>query len=264
MNKTEFMRLYEELALLNESAAEDFTRLLEKRFDKIKPQLDDIVSDLYLNNKFGALRRLIGSLRYGFLICKHVHEQLLKDKANDPAINLPYDEALGILNRLDEIIFIEEQGDSAINKYIQNLPDLWTEHNLKADLQKQGIDIKKIKFTTENGSSMSDFLSRSASWVKDNSTVQTDSANKDETATHETTAPSEPKNAKLTRARQNNSKIVKAFKEVGLATDDLTVAAKNKNGKEYKKASDKLNKLRKTLFGEAFEEELDDPFNQEF
>jgi ferritin-like protein len=77
-------------------------------------------------------------------------------------------------------------------------------------------------------------------------------------------ANTEPKNAKLNRARQNNSKIVKAFKEVGLATDDLIVVAQNKNGKDYKKASDKLNKLRKTLFGEAFEEELDDSFNQEF
>lgn len=81
------------------------------------------------------------------------------------------------------------------------------------------------------------------------------------TATQETPA-TEPKNAKLNKARQNNLKIIKAFKEVGLPADDLTVMAKNKNGKDYKKASDKLNKLRKTLFGEAFDD--DNTFNQEF
>ena len=68
----------------------------------------------------------------------------------------------------------------------------------------------------------------------------------------------EPKNAKLNKARQNNSKIIKAFKEVGLDITDLTVKAQNKNGKEYTKASDKLNKLRKTLFGEEFDPFLED------
>lgn len=68
----------------------------------------------------------------------------------------------------------------------------------------------------------------------------------------------EPKNAKLNKARQANKKIIQAFKEVGLPTNDLTVLAKNKKGKEYKKASDKLNKLRKTLFGESFEDDLDE------
>lgn len=57
--------------------------------------------------------------------------------------------------------------------------------------------------------------------------------------------------------------IIKAFKEVGLPADDLTVAAKNKNGKEYRKASDKLNKLRKTLFGEALDED-ESQLDQEF
>lgn len=71
----------------------------------------------------------------------------------------------------------------------------------------------------------------------------------------------EPKNAKLNKARQANIKIIKAFKEVGLGTDDLTVTAKNKNGKDYKKASDKLNKLRKTLFGESLEEEFEGELN---
>jgi hypothetical protein len=73
----------------------------------------------------------------------------------------------------------------------------------------------------------------------------------------------EPKNAKLNRARQNNSKIIKAFKEVGLSADDLIATATNKNGKNYRKASDKLNKLRKTLFGESFDED-ENPFDQEF
>ena len=72
-------------------------------------------------------------------------------------------------------------------------------------------------------------------------------------ASTEAANSTEPKNAKLNRARQANLKIIKAFKEIGLATDDLTVTAKNKNGKDYRKASDKLNKLRKTLFGESFD-----------
>jgi hypothetical protein len=47
-----------------------------------------------------------------------------------------------------------------------------------------------------------------------------------------------------------------------LPADDLTITAKNKNGKDYRKASDKLNKLRKTLFGEALDDE--NVFNQDF
>ena len=264
MLKTDFMRLYENLTILNESATGDFTRVLEKRYDKMHPQLNDIVSELSLVNKFGALRRLIGSLNIGFQICKHVYEQLVDIKANDPAINLPYDEALSILNRLDEIIFTYEQGDSTINKYIKKLPDLWTEHDLKADLQKQGIDTKSIQFANESGLTISTFLSRTTSWIKNTDHTQTDSTEKDVKSAEETSATSEPKNAKLNRARQNNSKIIKAFKEVNLPTDDLIAIAKNKNGRDYKKASQKLNKLRKTLFGEAFEEEPDDTFNQEF
>jgi hypothetical protein len=65
----------------------------------------------------------------------------------------------------------------------------------------------------------------------------------------------EPKNAKLNKARQANKKIIQAFKEVGLPTDDLTVVAINKKGKEYKKASDKLKKFRKILFGESLEDD---------
>jgi hypothetical protein len=157
-----------------------------------------------------------------------------------------------------------EQGDSAINKYIKKLPDLWTEHDLKADLQKQGIDTKNIQFANDRGLTISTFLSRSAGWVNNASQTQPDATEKDSKSTDEASAISEPKNAKLNRARQNNSKIMKAFKEVGLPTDDLVDVAKNKNGRDYKKASQKLNKLRKTLFGEAFEEESDNPFDQEF
>jgi hypothetical protein len=69
-------------------------------------------------------------------------------------------------------------------------------------------------------------------------------------ASDETVGTNEPKNAKLNKARQDNDRIIKAFKELGLPTDDLTVTAKDKNGKEYRKASDKLNKLRKTLFND--------------
>lgn len=66
---------------------------------------------------------------------------------------------------------------------------------------------------------------------------------------------SEPKNAKLNRARERNNSIVNALKDAGLPVDDLFTTATNKKGKEYKKASEKLNALRKALFGEAYEED---------
>jgi len=69
---------------------------------------------------------------------------------------------------------------------------------------------------------------------------------------------SEPKNAKLNKARLANKKIIKTFKELGLPIDDLIATATNKNGREYKKASEKLNKLRKGLFGESLEDDTDE------
>lgn len=90
--------------------------------------------------------------------------------------------------------------------------------------------------------------------------LSADTTQEEKPAEEKTTQATEPKNAKLNKARQANLKIIKAFKEVGLATDDLTITAQNKNGKNYKKASDKLNKLRKTLFGESLEEAFDDEY----
>ena len=65
--------------------------------------------------------------------------------------------------------------------------------------------------------------------------------------------------AKLNALRKHNKDILKAFQDAGLDTKDLTVAAIDKNGKSYKKASKQLNGLRKALFGEALEDtEYDD------
>lgn len=79
----------------------------------------------------------------------------------------------------------------------------------------------------------------------------------------EETKPAEEKKeydtTKLNALRKQNKDILKAFQDAGLDTKDLTVAAIDKNGKSYKKASKQLNGLRKALFGEALEDsEYDD------
>jgi len=64
-------------------------------------------------------------------------------------------------------------------------------------------------------------------------------------------APAKRDMSKQNAAKENNKKIVNAFKDAGLDASELITTATNKNGKEYKKASDTLLKLRKALFGES-------------
>lgn len=65
----------------------------------------------------------------------------------------------------------------------------------------------------------------------------------------QTTAKYTP--AQLTAMRQNNNKIISATKVAGLDISKLVTTGTDKNGRQYKKASPELNKLRKTLFGES-------------
>jgi hypothetical protein len=77
--------------------------------------------------------------------------------------------------------------------------------------------------------------------------IDTDDTSKvDETET----SKAESKADKLKRIKANNKKIIDGFRAAGVPVDDLIITATDKNGKKYTKASDKLNRLRKTLFGE--------------
>lgn len=91
--------------------------------------------------------------------------------------------------------------------------------------------------------------------TKDETTVAADQSSDEANITTDTVE--EPKNAKLNRARQNNKKIIQAFKNAGLTIDNLITKATNKNGREYTKASKVLNTLRKEIFGESLAEDID-------
>lgn len=73
-------------------------------------------------------------------------------------------------------------------------------------------------------------------------------------------AKAAPANAKLNSQRANNKKIVKAMNELGLDISKLVVKAKDKNGRDYTKASPELNKLRKLIFNESY---ADIPFDSD-
>ena len=231
MFKSNFMDLWEELSLLNEDVHSNFEKNLVPRITALEPKLQAAVKALD-NPNYVEIQEILKSLISGFKICFSVSKQITTIAPNDQIINAPFDEAMSILNKLDDIVFNVNQGDTALDKYLKNKPTAWTIDDLKEALRdyEKYSDIK----------------------IED-----LDFSGKETTAKQEvTTEPeqkTEPKNAKLNKARQANLKIIKAFKEIGLSTDDLTVTAKNKNGKDYRKASDKLNKLRKTLFGESLD-----------
>ena len=81
---------------------------------------------------------------------------------------------------------------------------------------------------------------------------QTAEVQKEQPAKPKTTAKYTP--AQLTTMRQNNNKIISATKIAGLDISPLVTTGTDKNGRQYKKASPALNKLRKTLFGESKKE----------
>ena len=60
------------------------------------------------------------------------------------------------------------------------------------------------------------------------------------------------------KAAQLSKKIIKAFKDAGLATDELIV----KNGIGKTKASAKLKKLKQSLFGESLEEDFEEEIEE--
>lgn len=94
--------------------------------------------------------------------------------------------------------------------------------------------------------------------------VEAENSTNDEqtTDTKQSSKVNEPKNAKLNKARQNNKKILKAFKNNGLPIDNLVTKATDKNGRNYLKSSRVLNSLRKEIFGEAFGEDNNIEFNK--
>ena len=61
------------------------------------------------------------------------------------------------------------------------------------------------------------------------------------------------------KAAQLSKKVIKAFKDAGLSTDELIV----KNGVGKTKASAKLKKLKQSLFGESLEEDFDEELDIE-
>jgi hypothetical protein len=268
MIKTEFMDLYEELSFLNE-AEDPYLRAAMQMFQtdedakgvvvSCKPEGQAVIKVCRLYHSDEELRRITKAL------C---------DKYDDPYINAYHSR--------DVIEFYNDKwkkADTQEQKEAQTIIDNLFEKKLKDTMKAEGIPyLDVLDYITEeewlalykeylpntppaDGEEQDRLIKLFVKALKQK--VNNKNDNKElEQATLEEPQKAEPKNAKLNRARQNNLKIIKAFKEVGLPADDLTVTAKNKKGKDYRKASDKLNKLRKTLFGEALDDE--NVFNQDF
>lgn len=252
MIKTDFMNLYEELTILNEDASgkgvgENFEKQLVPQFKALEADINK-ASKVLNNPNYVEILEDLETFVNGFKICLSINKQLMALGNAGIMINGPSDEAIELLNKIRHIIFLTKQGDSALDRYLKD-PFDWTvedlKHTLKSYEKYSDVDISKLDFSGKETTKRP---------AEDTTTQQAEDT---------TTQQAGPKNAKLNKARQNNLKIIKAFKEVGLPADDLTVVAKNKNGKEYRKASDKLNKLRKTLFGEALDED-ENQLDQEF
>jgi hypothetical protein len=279
MIKTEFMNLYEELSFLNE-AEDPYLRAAMQMFQtdedakgvvvSVKPEGQSPVKVCKLYHSDEELNNITKSLydKYG--------------KNSNLYINAYHDRsAIEFYNNKWQKADVEEQKEA--QKVIDNLFNEKLQSAMK-DAGMPYLDILDDRISRDDFSALyNEYLPKNApadgdeqdrliklfikaleQKIKRKPTDQeTTKETKDAAATSEEPQKAEPKNAKLNKARQNNIKIIKAVKEVGLPADDLTVTAKNKNGKDYRKASDKLNKLRKTLFGEAFDEN-ENPFNQEF
>ena len=67
---------------------------------------------------------------------------------------------------------------------------------------------------------------------------------------HATGPADSGKGALLNQRKKNNQKVITALQDAGFDTSELVVNYTDKSGKNRKKASDKLNKLRKALLGE--------------
>ena len=238
MTKTNFIKLYEELSYLNENLKSDYNALND-RFNKINAQLDSLKA----NTKYG---NIIKSYIDGYTKCATAFgklERLIAEKSiSEVAVNTSVlSEMDTILNKLDYIIGQSKLKPNDLVSLFNEFKG-WNFAEFESDVKsfhKSDAEVILSAFST-------------------NMAANTETSHNEESDAPQEKATTEPKNAKLNKARQANLKIIKAFKEIGLSTDDLTVTAKNKNGKEYRKASDKLNKLRKTLFGESLTEETEE------
>ena len=272
MIKTDFMNLYEELSFLNEEE-DPYLRAAMQMF-----QADDDAKGVVVSCRVG--------MQAPIKVCKLYHSD---EELNNITKSLyaKYGKNIYITAYHDRsaIEFYNkkwQKADAEDQKEAQQAIDALFNEKLETAMKDASMPYLDI---IDNRISQNDFLALQKEYIPKNIPADdkeqdrliklfikaleqkikgTPSGQKDiqdtkdeATDTQETTV-AEPKNAKLNKARQNNLKIIKAFKEVGLPADDLTVAAKNKNGKEYRKASDKLNKLRKTLFGEALDEDEDE------
>ena len=279
MIKTDFMNLYEELSFLNEEE-DPYLRAAMQMF-----QADDTAKGVVVSCRVGTQAPI--------KVCKLYHSD---EELNNITKSLyaKYGKNIYITAYHDRsaIEFYNkkwQKADAEDQKEAQQAIDTLFNEKLETAMKDAGMPYLDI---IDNRISQNDFLALQKEYIPKNipaddkeqdrliklfikaleqkikgtSSSQKDSQDTKDVATDtQETTVAEPKNAKLNKARQNNLKIIKAFKEVGLPADDLTVVAKNKNGKEYRKASDKLNKLRKTLFGEALDEDEDEnQLDQEF
>lgn len=270
MIKTEFMDLYEELGKLNES--EDlFLRTAIQMF-----QADEDAKGVVVSIKpEGQAEEKVCKLYHTDEELDAIVTKLLNKYGSKSYINAYHDRGvIGFFNDKWKKQDAKAQKEAQIelnNIFNKKLMDTMRDAGvpyvkvLEYISEEDWLALYQEYLPTEAPSDSEDQDKLIRIFIKELKQIVNKKSEPDGASKTELEVPKlEPKNAKLTRARQNNSKIVKAFKEVGLPTDDLVAIAKNKNGRDYKKASEKLNKLRKTLFGEAFEEELDNPFDQEF
>ena len=75
---------------------------------------------------------------------------------------------------------------------------------------------------------------------------------------HATGPADSGKGALLNQRKKGNQKIITALKDAGFDVSDLIVDYKDKSGKNRKKASDKLNALRKAILGEDLVEHVNE------
>lgn len=278
MTTTEFMNLYEELSFLHE-AEDPYLRAAMQMFQtdedakgvvvSVKPEGQSPVKVCKLYHSDEELNNITKSLydKYGKnsnLYINAYHDRSAIEFYNNKWQKADTDDQKEAQKIIDNLF--NEKLQSAMKDagmpYLDILDDRISRDDFSA-LYNEYFPKNAPADDDEQDRLIKLFITALEQKIKGKLSDQGDTQEtKDAVATSEEPLKAEPKNAKLNKARQNNLKIIKAFKEVGLSADDLTVMAKNKNGKDYKKASDKLNKLRKTLFGEAFDD--DNTFNQEF
>jgi len=152
MIKTGFMNLYEELGALNEDVHGNFEKNLVPRIKVLKPKLDK-AADVLDNPNYVKIQEILKSLIEGFKVCFNVSKQIASINPQDLIINAPFDEAMSILNKIEDIVFRVEQGDSALDRYLIDQPSAWTVEELRDALKGyekySDIDISTLRFSSE-------------------------------------------------------------------------------------------------------------------